>query len=332
MKTTCTINNYNYARYVGEAIQSVLDQTVAFDEIIVVDDGSTDNSLEVIERCIKNCKNAKVIAKRNEGQLSCFNEGFKASSGDLIYFLDADDIYLPNYLETTLHFYNQTTDCDFLCCSVQEFGKSDSLKNYVKSEDYCKETGDMGYSLLRTLYYKNLIGSVTSSLSMKRIIIKKILPLPFLEEWRTRADDCLVLGSSLVGARKYFIPQPLIKYRVHENNYWRNKAYSLPEKLRRRLAIEQLMKYILTKNYYPSDLCHLSWLEYRTVPNPDYKKTKFYLHLAGRSSLYKYKGAKRRIKRKILKRYLKTRIWKTKQTRAHFSITTNMKHSRADNE
>lgn len=330
MKTTCIINNYNYAKYVGEAIQSVLDQTVAFEEIIVVDDGSTDNSLEVIERCIKNCKNAKVIAKRNEGQLSCFNEGFKASSGDLIFFLDSDDIYLPNYLETTLHFYNQTVDCDFLCCPVQEFGKSNSLRNYMSSKDCCKETGDIGFSLLRTLYAKKYIGSSTSALSIKRHILMKILPLPFLENWLSRADECLVYGASLVGARKYFMPQLLIKYRVHDKNRYCGKSFSLSEKFRRKLAIEQVMQYILKKNYYPNNLCHLSWPEYKTLPNPDYKKTKFYLELVDRSILCK--GDKKRIKGKILKRYLKARIRKTKQALAHFSITTNMKHSRADNE
>jgi glycosyltransferase involved in cell wall biosynthesis len=106
MKTTCIINNYNYAKYVEEAIQSVFDQTVAFDEIIVVDDGSPDNSLEVINANIKNCENAKLIAKRNEGQLSCLNEGFNASTGDLIFFLDSDDLYLPNYLELASNFYH----------------------------------------------------------------------------------------------------------------------------------------------------------------------------------------------------------------------------------
>ncbi len=311
MKTSCIINNYNYAEYVGEAIQSVLDQTVAFDEIIVVDDGSTDNSPELIKKCIKNCENAKVIVKRNQGQLSCFNEGFKASSGDLIYFLDADDLDMPNYLETTLDFYHQAGDCDFLCCPVQEFGKRNSLNHYMNSKNYCKETGFMGYSLLRTLYAKGYFGSSTSALSMKRCIIKKFLPLPFLEEWQTRADECLVYGSSLVGARKYFMPQPLIKYRVHEKNLYCGKSFSWLEKFNRKLAIEQVMQYILKKNNYPIDLFSLSWMEYKTIPNPDYKKTKFYLHLVNRSALYKVN--KKRFKRKILKRYLKTKIHKIKE-------------------
>lgn len=307
MKTTCLINNYNYARYVGDAIQSALDQTVSFNEIIVVDDGSTDNSLEVIEGCIKNCENAKIIAKGNQGQLSCFNEGFKASSGDIIFFLDSDDLYMPDYLETALRFYRQNGECDFLCCSVQEFGMRNSLKTYIKY--YLEETGDMGCSLLSTLYGRTWVGSATSSLSMKRIIVKKILPIPFLEEWRTRADDCLVFGSSLVGARKYYIPQPLIKYRVHEHNSFYGRSFSTSKQFRKQLATEQLIEYILEKNHYPRNFYHLVHKEYRTLPKPDYKTTKFYLHLLNSSDLPG--DQKKVIKRKIMKMYVKKRIRKT---------------------
>ena len=71
MKTTCLVNNYNYADFVGEAISSVLVQTKPFDEIIIVDDGSTDGSLDVITAAVANRSDINVIAKKNEGQLSC---------------------------------------------------------------------------------------------------------------------------------------------------------------------------------------------------------------------------------------------------------------------
>jgi glycosyltransferase involved in cell wall biosynthesis len=307
MKTTCIINNYNYAQYVEAAIQSVLDQTVAFDEIIVVDDGSTDNSLELISASIKNCQNAKLIAKKNQGQLSCFNEGFKASSGDLIFFLDSDDLYMPNYLEMAENFYYNDKECDFLFCPIQEFGKSNSLKKHYPN--YCEKTGTIGHSLLSTLYGKSWIGGGTSTLSMKRTVLNKILPLPFLEEWRISADVCLVYGSSLVGAKKYFMPKPLIKYRVHEHNYYYGRFFSTSNKFKKKLAAEQLIQYILKKNYYYSNFYHLIYKEYKTLPSPDFKTTKFYLNLLNRSNLSK--NQKKVIKRQILKKYVKTRIGKT---------------------
>jgi hypothetical protein len=130
-----------------------------------------------------------------------------------------------------------------------------------------------------------------------------------MEEWRISADACLVYGSSLVGAKKYFMPKPLIKYRVHEHNYFYGRFFSTSEKFRKKLAAEQLIQYIRGKNYYPINFYHLIYKEYKTLPNPDYKKTKFYLHLLNRSDLSK--DQKKVIRRKILKRYVKTRMRKT---------------------
>jgi hypothetical protein len=86
------VNNFNYARYLGEAIDSALAQTHDHVEVIVVDDGSTDESREVIARY-----GARVTAvlKENGGQASAFNAGFAASRGDVVLFLDADDRLLP---------------------------------------------------------------------------------------------------------------------------------------------------------------------------------------------------------------------------------------------
>ena len=86
------INNYNYGRYLGTAIESALNQTYSPTEVIIVDDGSTDNSREVIASF-----GSRVISvlKINGGQASAFNAGFAASRGNLICFLDSDDCFLP---------------------------------------------------------------------------------------------------------------------------------------------------------------------------------------------------------------------------------------------
>ncbi|HEY9596457.1 MAG TPA: glycosyltransferase family A protein, partial [Cyanophyceae cyanobacterium] len=86
------INNYNYEPFLKKAIDSALNQTYSSIEVIVVDDGSTDNSREVISRY-----GDKIIPvfKENGGQASAFNAGFAASQGDIICFLDSDDLFLP---------------------------------------------------------------------------------------------------------------------------------------------------------------------------------------------------------------------------------------------
>src|SRR5215475_4449444 len=82
------VNNYNYGRFLGEAIDSALAQTHTNTEVIVVDDGSTDNSREVIASYGGRIRS---VLKSNGGQGSAFNAGVEASRGDVICMLDSDD-------------------------------------------------------------------------------------------------------------------------------------------------------------------------------------------------------------------------------------------------
>jgi glycosyltransferase involved in cell wall biosynthesis len=86
------IASYNYGRFLGDAIESALAQTYAPVEVIVVDDGSTDESRNVIARVGDRVQS---ILKANGGQASAWNAGFAASAGDVVLFLDADDLYRP---------------------------------------------------------------------------------------------------------------------------------------------------------------------------------------------------------------------------------------------
>ena len=87
------INNFNYGRFLSECIKSALDQTYHSVEVVVVDDGSTDNSRNVIHDFA-----GKVIPvlKANGGQASAFNAGFASSRGGVVCFLDSDDFFAPH--------------------------------------------------------------------------------------------------------------------------------------------------------------------------------------------------------------------------------------------
>lgn len=90
------ISNYNYGKYLGQAIDSALAQTYPAVEVVVVDDGSTDDSREIIstygDRVVP-------VLKRNEGMISAMNAGFSSSKGEIICFLDSDDVLMPHRVE-----------------------------------------------------------------------------------------------------------------------------------------------------------------------------------------------------------------------------------------
>ncbi len=284
MTTTCLINNYNYAHFIGHAIDSALGQSVPFDEIIVVDDGSTDGSLELLASRYARHPAIKIIAQKNQGQLSCFNEGFARATGDIVFFLDADDIYEPDYHGQALEVYGRNQEFDFVFCGCRQFGETDSVKLKFA------EDRDLGYSVILAVYLREWIGGPTSCLSARRRVLEKILPLPFPDVWRTRADDCLVFGSSLVGARKYYLAQPLVRYRVHRHNQFCGLP---PDKFaiyRRRLAINRLFEYLERKLCYNMlKLAEFHHREFCTIAKPTFRQLRQYLHinLTSRASIFR---------------------------------------------
>ena len=281
MKTTCLINNYNYQDFVVDAINSALNQSVAFDEIIVVDDGSTDQSMSVIQEKFANNAKVKVIAKNNQGQLSSFNEGYLASTGDIVFFLDSDDIYEETYLQEALNFYGQNQECDFLFCAMTEFGKSNRINKYDNSDR------DFGFTVILTMCLKKWIGAPTSAISMRRSVLSQILPMPskYLEDWRIRADDCLVWGASLVGARKYYLSMPLIRYRVHDNNGCYGRTFNYIYQVKRTGVVNAFFELFCSRYRYDQDLYNLAKYEFRTLTNPTFKDFANYRRIIQASNL-----------------------------------------------
>ncbi|MEZ5352485.1 MAG: glycosyltransferase [Bryobacteraceae bacterium] len=96
MRVSVIVSSYNYDRYVEESIESALNQTYPDVEVVIVDDGSTDNSPEIIRRYEGR---AKLLFKPNGGQASAFNFAYRECTGDLILFLDCDDALRADCVE-----------------------------------------------------------------------------------------------------------------------------------------------------------------------------------------------------------------------------------------
>jgi glycosyltransferase involved in cell wall biosynthesis len=295
-KTSCLINNYNYARYVSEAVESALAQSVAFDEIIVVDDGSTDESVELLTRCYRAEPRLRIITKQNGGQLSSFNEGFLQSSGDILFFLDADDIYEPAYLETMLRLYAERPEVDFAFCALRLFGAEEG-------EQYRFPTStDFGYTMALTYFAMPWIGNATSCISARRPLLARFLPLPNTHDWRIRADDCLVFGAGMAGGRKYFLHDCLIRYRVHGNNGFYGRGLDEVCDYPRLMTLQRLRGVLAEQLGLRNDMVAAQIAaEFRHLPRPQWNQLRQYSKLLGRATACR--DTRRRILVEMLDHY-----------------------------
>ena len=101
---------YNSEKYLPEAIESILNQTYTNFEFIIINDGSTDNSLRIIKEYANKDKRIIVISRENKGLIFSLNEGIEVSKGKYIIRMDADDISLPNRLKIQLDFMEKNKD------------------------------------------------------------------------------------------------------------------------------------------------------------------------------------------------------------------------------
>ena len=102
MKVSVIIPVYNSASYIEKCILSILNQTYYNYELIVVNDGSTDNSLEKLQELLSNKSNTQIITQNNQGVSGARNTGIRHATGTYITFIDCDDYVSSNYLETLI--------------------------------------------------------------------------------------------------------------------------------------------------------------------------------------------------------------------------------------
>jgi glycosyltransferase involved in cell wall biosynthesis len=228
MKFSVLISNHNYASYLLDCVESALQQTHPASEIIVVDNGSTDDSLVLLQKSYGAHSQVKVIAQADMGQIGAVITGINAAQGEVLCFLDADDRYKPQYLEKLKACYEANPKVDFVFCRREFFGETVGTTTDLQAA-FCSHPlaadYDCGYTAL-LCYFGNIpwIGNTTSTLSLKRDLANRLnlerLRSIFLSGVDCYADNPLVVGSSLLGGRKYFLSEALVEYRCHHTNHW----------------------------------------------------------------------------------------------------------------
>ena len=212
-KVSVVIPTYNYGCFVSEAIDSALGQTHRPEEIIVVDDGSTDGTEEAVNVFVNK---VKYLKQTNSGVCAARNRGVAESTGEYIAFLDADDIWEPTKIEKQLAKFAEDADIGLVHCGMREFDSE--TRETLAVHDMGME-GSIAEELL--LWERPAMNVSGSAIMISRKAFEDVggfdPELKCGEDW----DLCYRI------AMKYkvgFVPEPLVNYRSHGAAAHRNVA------------------------------------------------------------------------------------------------------------
>jgi glycosyltransferase involved in cell wall biosynthesis len=217
------IDNFNYARYLSDAIDSALGQTYDTKEVIVVDDGSTDESRDVIA---KYGNRITPVLKSNGGQASAVNWGFAASRGDIIIFLDADDRLLPTAAQhVAAAFLGHAEPIARVQYRLEVINAAGASLGWLMPPSYVGlANGDLRADVRRI---GNYAWPPTSGVAFSAWSLRRILPMPETE-FRICADYYLMRANALL-ARVISLDTACGQYRLHGANAYQTLAFDLQQ-------------------------------------------------------------------------------------------------------
>lgn len=213
------IPSYNHEKYIGEAIQSVMNQKYKNWELIIVDDGSTDCSVEIIENFDDD--RIKLITQQNQGAHNAINRGLGEAKGEYLAILNSDDLYEPERFEIMIGEMERNPKIEFLCSYIRVIdssGKNLGVKEGWKNmEPWIAPHRELSFAVTEDFKLNLIMSNFTSTTSnflFTRSLYAKIggmRNLRFAHDWdfalrAAEASECKL------------IEKPLLKYRVHESN------------------------------------------------------------------------------------------------------------------
>ena len=213
------IPSYNHATYIGHAVESVFAQSHTDFELIVVDDGSTDNSLEVLSGFSD--PRLMVLTQPNQGAHAAINRGLRAATGEYLAILNSDDLYHPHRLAKILEVLKADRQVGLVGSYIEiidRHGKSLGIKHgYADSSPWLLEVPERsfraGSDLHKALLTENYWSTTSNFVFPRRWFeaVGEFRPLRYAHDW----DFALRMASV---ARMVLLPEVLMRYRVHAAN------------------------------------------------------------------------------------------------------------------
>lgn len=188
---------YNAEKYLKEAVESVLRQTVQPEEIFLIDDGSTDSSAEKAKEFLPD---VTLISQKNKGISGARNAGIKRAKGQILAFLDSDDLWPEHHLDVLLTAFEQDENLAIVCGHVQQFLNEDTKE--LQSRIPEGQEVLPGYVAGASLIKKGVFDKVG--------LFDETLTLAEYVDWFSRAKDA--------GFQYKLIDDIVLKRRIHSTN------------------------------------------------------------------------------------------------------------------
>jgi len=239
---------YNASRFVAQTIESVRAQTYQYWEMLVINDGSKDNSVEIVEEYVKKDHRIKLIHQSNAGSAAARNNGIRQAEGRYIALLDADDLWEPMFLESQLNLMKKTGGLLVYASHKRiDENNNECLKPFLVK-------GQIGYKdLLKTCSISCLTGFYDSSVFGKMYL---------KEDMKSLRDDYVYWIEIIKKVQvAYANPEIIASYRILGNSTSRNKKKVIKPHFRVLYEIEKLG--LFKSLYYMSTWAISSFIKYR---------------------------------------------------------------------
>ena len=275
------VTSYNYEKYILKTLESIKNQTYKNIEIIIVDDCSTDNSVEIVQDFIQNNPGLRIQLiqhKKNKGQLSAFITGLKQAKGQFVSFIDSDDVIIKDYTEAHLKIH-LATNVSFTCAQIIEIDENDNIHTLhspsspqtnpameIKELDELLniDIEKLDFKLLNNKPFGGWYWSPTSSAMFRRSALEIVMLYEDTDNWRVCPDKFIFNLMQLIGGSA-IIYAPLVGYRRHKLNAGNsgyvcgnkryNNDYTTKLNIRNNLKIRPLtIKFMIQKR---SEFCKI---------------------------------------------------------------------------
>jgi len=207
--------NHNGADFLEEAIESVLNQTYRCLELIVVDDGSDDSSLAILQ---KYGASLKFISASNNGAAHARNIGISSANGELIAFIDSDDVWAKDKIDKQINLLLEE-DLSLVYCSGEEFGES----VLEKRTHQARYSGFCYLDFVQNPTTAIIVLGCSTAIIKREVLAKSGL---FDVNFKGPAEDWDFFRRVCKIAKVGFVDEKLVKYRIHHRNVSRSSADS----------------------------------------------------------------------------------------------------------